>query len=161
MKKKALIFTAVFGIIFLAVLLFSASIFKSAMAQKEEGHEAAAAAAKEKTELTTADKVETFVGKQKYYVVAGTDKHDAKMYVWVPAGKKAKILSKKASDGISSDKAAKIVQDAGLVSKLKDVHPARENNVLLWEVTYLNKDGQYSFSYVDFTSGKILKNITP
>lgn len=83
------------------------------------------------------------------------------MYVWVPADKKAKILSKKASDGISSGKAAKIVRDEGLVSKLNGVHPARENNVPLWEVTYINKSGQYSFSYVDFTSGKILKNITP
>lgn len=161
MRKKALIFTAVFGIIFLAVLLFSAGIFKSALAQKEEGHETAAAAAKEKTNLTDAEKVETFVGKQKYYVVTGTDKHGKDMYVWVPADKKAKILSKKASDGISSGKAAKIVRDEGLVSKLNGVHPARENNVPLWEVTYINKSGQYSFSYVDFTSGKILKNITP
>lgn len=65
------------------------------MAQKEEGHETAAAAAKEKTDLTDAEKVETFVGKQKYYVVTGTDKHGKDMYVWVPADKKAKILSKK------------------------------------------------------------------
>ncbi len=48
MRKKALIFTVIFGIIFLAVLLVSASIYKSAMAQKEEGHEAAAAEAKKK-----------------------------------------------------------------------------------------------------------------
>lgn len=82
------------------------------------------------------------------------------MYGFRPT-KKAKILSKKASDGISSGKAAKIVRHEGLVSKLNGVHPARENNVPLWEVTYINKSGQYSFSYVDFTSGKILKNITP
>ncbi|MBD4755542.1 hypothetical protein GUG22_01900, partial [Xanthomonas citri pv. citri] len=78
-----------------------------------------------------------------------------------PADKKAKILSKEAKEGISEDKAAKIIKDEGLVSKQKEVHLAREGNVLLWEVTYLDKEGQYSLSYVDFTTGKILKNITP
>ncbi|MCY8933407.1 cell wall elongation/penicillin-binding protein regulator TseB [Bacillus atrophaeus] len=161
MRKKTLIFTAIFGIIFLAVLLVSASIFKSAMAQKEEGHEEAAASAKKETGLTEVDQVETFVGKEKYYIVKGTDKHDTVMYVWVPADKKAKIFSKKANEGITEQKAAKIIQDEGLVSKQKEVRLAREDNVLLWEVTYLDKEGQYSLSYVDFSSGKILKNITP
>lgn len=67
----------------------------------------------------------------------------------------------KAADGISSRQAAKAVQEEGLLSELKEVHLAREGNVLLWEVTYLNKDGQYSLSYVDFINGKIHKNITP
>ncbi|MBT9249988.1 cell wall elongation/penicillin-binding protein regulator TseB [Bacillus halotolerans] len=161
MRKKALIFTAIFGIIFLAVLLVSANIYKSAMAQKEKGHEAATAEAKKETDLTSVDQVETFVGKEKYYIVKGTDKKGIKLYVWVPEDKKAKILSKEAKEGITEDKAAKIIQDEGLVSKQKEIHLAREGNVLLWEVTYLDKEGQYSLSYVDFTTGKILKNITP
>ncbi|QIW80415.1 cell wall elongation/penicillin-binding protein regulator TseB [Bacillus tequilensis] len=161
MRKKALIFTVIFGIIFLAVLLVSANIYKSALAQKEEGHDAAAAEAKKETDLANVDQVETFVGKEKYYVVKGTDKKGTALYVWVPDDKKAKILSKEAKEGISEGKAAKIIQDEGLVSKQKEVHLGREGNVLLWEVTYLDKEGQYSLSYVDFTTGKILKNITP
>ncbi|MEN2447257.1 hypothetical protein AAZF84_05235, partial [Bacillus sp. JR_15] len=33
--------------------------------------------------------------------------------------------------------------------------------VLLWEVTYLNENNQYSFSYVDFSTGHVEKNVTP
>lgn len=95
MRKKALIFTVIFGIIFLAVLLVSASIYKSAMAQKEEGHEAAAAEAKKETDLAHIDQVETFVGKEKYYVVKGTDKKGTALYVWFLLIKKQKFSQKK------------------------------------------------------------------
>ena len=90
-------------------------------------------------------------------LLQGTDKKGDKIYVWVPADKKAKTLYKKATAGITGRQAAKAVQDEGLMSELKEVHLAREGNVLLWEVTYLNKDGQYSLSYVDFKTEKFTK----
>lgn len=130
------------------------------MDQKENGHEQVAETARQEAGLKQVDSVETFVGKEKQYIVTGADKKGDKMYVWVPADKKQKTLYK-ASAGITGRQAAKAVQDEGLMSELKEVHLAREGNVLLWEVTYLNKDGQYSLSYVDFINGKIHKNITP
>lgn len=63
------------------------------------------------------------------------------MYVWVLVDKKVKIFLKKVSDGILSGKAVKIVQDVGFVFKLNDVYLVRENDVLLWEVIYINKNG--------------------
>ncbi len=64
------------------------------MAQKKKATTQPPLTAKEKTDLTDAEKVETFVGKQKYYVVTGTDKHGKDMYVWVPADKKQKFSQK-------------------------------------------------------------------
>lgn len=161
MGKKTLIFILIFGIIFLTALLAGANVYRTAMDQKESGHEQAAETAKQEAGLKQVDSVETFVGKEKQYIVTGTDKKGGKMYVWVPADKKQKTIYKKAADGITGRQASKAVQDEGLVSEFKEVHLAREGNVLLWEVTYLNKDGQYSLSYVDFINGKIHKNITP
>nr|WGD72438.1 cell wall elongation/penicillin-binding protein regulator TseB [Bacillus subtilis] len=161
MRKKALIFTVIFGIIFLAAFLSRQAFINQPWHKRKRGTKRNTAEAKKETDLANVDQVETFVGKEKYYVVKGTDKIGTALYVWVPADKKAKILSKEAKEGISEDKAAKIIKDEGLVSKQKEVHLAREGNVLLWEVTYLDKEGQYSLSYVDFTTGKILKNITP
>ncbi|ATH92142.1 hypothetical protein ACH95_07555 [Bacillus glycinifermentans] len=161
MGKKTLIFILIFGIIFLTAILAGANVYRTAMSQKESGHPEAAALAKEKADLKEVDSVETFVGKEKQYIVEGKNQKGEKMYVWVPADKKQKTIFKKASDGISSRQAAKAVENGGLVSDLKQVHLAREGNVLLWEVSYLNKDGQYSLSYVDFINGKIHKTITP
>ncbi|MBU8784864.1 MULTISPECIES: cell wall elongation/penicillin-binding protein regulator TseB [Bacillus] len=161
MGKKTLIFILIFGIIFLTAILAGANVYRTAMSQKESGHPEAAALAKEKADLKEVDSVETFVGKEKQYIVEGKNKKGENMYVWVPDDKKQKTIFKKASDGISSRQAAKAVENEGLVSHLKQVHLAREGNVLMWEVIYLNKDGQYSLSYVDFINGKIHKTITP
>ncbi|MFN2745624.1 MULTISPECIES: cell wall elongation/penicillin-binding protein regulator TseB [Bacillus] len=161
MGKKTLIFILIFGIIFVTAILTGANVYQTAMSQKESGHEEAAETAKKEAGLKEVDNVETFVGKEKQYIVIGKNKKGEKMYVWVPADKKQKTIVKNASDGITSRQAAKAVQDKGLMSSLQEVHLAREGNVLLWEVTYLNQDGQYSLSYVDFINGKIHKNITP
>lgn len=161
MGKKTLIFILIFGIIFVTAILAGANVYQTAMDQKESGHQEAAETAKKKADLKEVGTVETFVGKEKQYIVEGKNKKGEKMYVWVLTDKKQKTMFKKAADGISSRQAAKAVQEEGLLSELKEVHLAREGNVLLWEVTYLNKDGQYSLSYVDFINGKIHKNITP
>ncbi|MEC1260563.1 cell wall elongation/penicillin-binding protein regulator TseB [Bacillus swezeyi] len=161
MGKKTLIFTLIFGIIFVTAILAGANVYQTAMNQKESGHKQAAETAKKEADLKEVDSVETFVGKEKQYIVAGKNQKGEKMYVWVPADNKQKTIFKKAADGITSRQAARAVQDEGLMSTLKEVHLAREGNVLLWEVTYLNQDEQYSLSYVDFINGKIHKNITP
>lgn len=74
---------------------------------------------------------------------------------------KRKSDRKKAKEGITSNQAVQAVQKENTVSKLKEVKLAREGDVLLWEVTYLNENNQYSFSYVDFSTGHVEKNLTP
>ncbi|MDG3043478.1 PepSY domain-containing protein [Bacillus sp. B6(2022)] len=70
---------------------------------------------------------------------------------------KEKVIAKKAKEGITSNQAVQAVQKENTISKLKNVQLAREGDVLLWEVTYLNENNQYSFSYVDFTTGRVEK----
>lgn len=65
------------------------------MDQKENGHEQVAETARQEAGLKQVDSVETFVGKEKQYIVTGADKKGDKMYVWVPADKKQKTLYKK------------------------------------------------------------------
>ncbi|NPC92829.1 DUF5590 domain-containing protein [Bacillus sp. WMMC1349] len=162
MGKKTLIFTLVFGsIMLIAVVLVGINIYQTAMAQKESGHQSAVEIAKKKADLKQVDNVETYVGKEKQYIVEGKNQKDEKVYVWVPADKKQKLMFKRAKDGITSKQAIKTVQDQGHLSELKGVHLAREGSTLLWEVTYLNQNDQYSLSYVDFTNGKVHKNMTP
>ena len=144
----------------LTALLAGANVYRTAMDQKENGHEQAAETARQEAGLKQVDSVETFVGKEKQYIVTGADKKATKCMFGCLLTKAENALQK-ASAGITGRQAAKAVQDEGLMSELKEVHLAREGNVLLWEVTYLNKDGQYSLSYVDFINGKIHKNITP
>ncbi|MBJ8056716.1 DUF5590 domain-containing protein, partial [Bacillus cereus] len=71
-------------------------IYQIAMGQKEEGHEAAIERAKKQASLAQVEQVDTFVGKEKQFIVEGKNKQNEAIYVWVPASKKEKVIAKKA-----------------------------------------------------------------
>ncbi|AKU32733.1 MULTISPECIES: cell wall elongation/penicillin-binding protein regulator TseB [Bacillus] len=161
MKKIVWIISSVAALVLLIGIISFSWIYQMAMGQKEEGHEAAIERAKKQASLAQVEQVDTFVGKEKQFIVEGKNKQNEAIYVWVPASKKEKVIAKKAKEGITSNQAVQAVQKENTISKLKNVQLAREGDVLLWEVTYLNENSQYSFSYVDFTTGRVEKNLTP
>jgi len=161
MKKIVWIISSVAALVLLIGIISFSWIYQMAMGQKEEGHEAAIERAKKQASLAQVEQVDTFVGKEKQFIVEGKNKQNEAIYVWVPASKKEKVIAKKAKEGITSTQAVQAVQKENTISKLKNVQLAREGDVLLWEVTYLNENNQYSFSYVDFTTGRVEKNLTP
>ncbi|WHX69934.1 cell wall elongation/penicillin-binding protein regulator TseB [Bacillus altitudinis] len=161
MKKIVWIISSVAALVLLIGIISFSWIYQIAMGQKEEGHEAAIERAKKQASIEQVEQVDTFVGKEKQIIVEGKNKQNEAIYVWVPASKKEKVIAKKAKEGITSNQAVQAVQKENTISKLKNVQLAREGDVLLWEVTYLNENNQYSFSYVDFTTGRVEKNLTP
>ncbi|WLP58012.1 cell wall elongation/penicillin-binding protein regulator TseB [Bacillus pumilus] len=161
MKKIVWIISSIVALVLLIGIISFTWIYQIAMGQKEQGHEAAIERAKKQANIVKVEQVETFVGKEKQFIVEGKNKQNETTYVWVPASKKEKVIAKKAKEGITSNQAVQAVQKENTVSKLKDVQLAREGDVLLWEVTYLNENKQYSFSYVDFLTGNVEKNVTP
>ncbi|WP_025093073.1 cell wall elongation/penicillin-binding protein regulator TseB [Bacillus safensis] len=161
MKKIVWIISSVVALVLFIGIISFTWIYQIAMGQREQGHEAAIERAKEQANIVQVEQVETFVGKEKQFIVEGKNKQNETTYVWVPASKKEKVIAKKAKEGITSNQAVQAVQKENTVSKLKEVKLAREGDVLLWEVTYLNENNQYSFSYVDFSTGHVEKNLTP
>ncbi|WLW67967.1 cell wall elongation/penicillin-binding protein regulator TseB [Bacillus safensis] len=161
MKKIVWIISSVVALVLLIGIISFTWIYQIAMGQREQGHESAIERAKEQANIVQVEQVETFVGKEKQFIVEGKNKQNETTYVWVPASKKEKVIAKKAKEGITSNQAVQAVQKENTVSKLKEVKLAREGDVLLWEVTYLNENNQYSFSYVDFSTGHVEKNLTP
>lgn len=161
MKKIVWIISSVAALVLLIGIISFSWIYQIAMGQKEEGHEAAIERAKKQASIEQVEQVDTFVGKEKQFIVEGKNKQNDAIYVWVPASKKEKVIAKKAKEGITSNQAVQAVQKENTISKLKNVQLAREGDVLLWEVTYLNENNQLSFSYVDFTTGRVEKNLTP
>ncbi|WP_151040001.1 cell wall elongation/penicillin-binding protein regulator TseB [Bacillus safensis] len=161
MKKIVWIISSVVALVLLIGIISFTWIYQIAMGQREQGHEAAIERAKEQANIVQVEQVETFVGEEKQFIVEGKNKQNETTYVWVPASKKEKVIAKKAKEGITSNQAVQAVQKENTVSKLKEVKLAREGDVLLWEVTYLNENNQYSFSYVDFSTGHVEKNLTP
>lgn len=161
MEKKYL-FIVLPLILLLAFGIFAGTvIYQPAMAQKAEGHDQAINKAEEAAHLTKIDQAHTFVGKEKHFIIEGKNDKNESVYVWVPDNKNQKIIYKAINEGITEKQAADVLRDGGEARDVIGIQLAREGDVLLWEVAYMNQDNQYTLSYVDFSNGKIHKTITP
>ncbi len=119
MGKKTLIFILIFGIIFLTALLAGANVYRTAMDQKESGHEQAAETAKQEAGLKQVDSVETFVGKEKQYIVTGTDKKAAKCMFGCLLTKSRKRFTKKRQTALPAARLQKRFRMKALCLSLK------------------------------------------
>lgn len=160
--EKKLLFIVLPLLFLLAVGIFAgAAIYQPAMAQKAEGHNQAIKKAEAAAHLTEVDQARTFVGKEKHFIISGKNDKNDSVFVWVPENKKQNILFKAKNEGISENQAIAVLRDGGIARDVIGIQLAREGDVLLWEVAYMNQDNQYTLCYIDFSNGKIHKTITP
>ena len=105
--------------------------------------------------------VDYYNGKSAYIVVQGTDEKGEQLIVWVP--EKKGYCSKEKSEGISEKEAIqRTIEQVGNESKESKSKPKEimkvklgfENDVPLWEVTYIDDDNRYSYYYLEFKDGK-------
>jgi uncharacterized protein YpmB len=76
----------------------------------------------------------------------------------MPKSKKQTAVLKKASSGITKEKAISIVKNDKNPQEIKSVRLGIENKKPLWEVTYVDKDKKHlTYYYLDFSSGEFIK----
>ncbi|CAM3868326.1 peptidase M4 [Bacillus cereus] len=157
----------IFAIIIVIVAsgIYGAYVYNKAMENKIPKESKVVEIAKEKAKLTKVKSVDYFNGKSSYTVVQGTDEKGEQIIVWVPE-KKGDTIVRKKSEGISEKEAiqrtAEQVDDGSKESKSKpkEILKAKlgvENNIPLWEVTYIDDENRYSYYYLEFKDGKFLR----
>ncbi|ABO67460.1 MULTISPECIES: DUF5590 domain-containing protein [Geobacillus] len=146
------------ALIFLGILIWQAwSIYGEAMVPKRSMVEKAFARAKEAVGLVDVKKVYTYYGDEACTVFIGrTKQEETDVVVWVPE-KKGDIVVKKANSGISEAEARAILQRDRHPQRVIDVTLGMEKGVPLWELTYIDAEGRYSFYYLHFADGSFLK----
>jgi len=92
-------------------------------------------------------------GKSSYAVVQGVDEKGEQIIVWVPE-KKGNVLVRKKNEGISEKKALQIVAGERKPKELVKAKLGAENDVPLWEITYIDQEGRYTYYYLEFQDGK-------
>ncbi|MFX3622789.1 MAG: DUF5590 domain-containing protein [Ectobacillus sp.] len=156
MKKWVLI--AILAV--LVVISYSVYIYKETMGGKLQGEAKALIVAKEKKNLKKVTNVDYYNGMTSYKVVQGADNKGVQWIVWVPS-KRGKVLSSKKTDGISSEEAIRILREDNRPF-MQDKQPKQiikvklgaENDVPLWEITYIDHDNRYTYYYLNFKDGK-------
>ncbi|MCI0765763.1 DUF5590 domain-containing protein [Bacillus sp. TL12] len=143
-------------IVIVAIGLYGVHVYNATMEKKIPKKSKVVEIAKEKAKLTKVKNVEYYNGKSSYTVVQGVDEKGEKIIVWVPE-KKGDVLVKKQSEGISEKDALQIVTKEQKPKQFLKVKLGAENNVPLWEVTYIDDENRYTYYYLAFQDGKFLK----
>ncbi|WP_243521375.1 DUF5590 domain-containing protein [Bacillus pseudomycoides] len=143
-------------IVIVAIGLYGVHVYNATMEKKIPKESKVVEIAKEKAKLTKVKSVDYFNGESSYAVVQGVDEKGEKIIVWVPE-KKGDVLVKKQSEGISEKDALQIVAKEQKPKQFLKAKLGAENNVPLWEVTYIDDENRYIYYYLAFQDGKFLK----
>ncbi|MDH4421062.1 MULTISPECIES: DUF5590 domain-containing protein [Bacillus] len=154
----------IFAIIIVIVAsgIYGAYVYNKTMEKKIPKESKSVEIAKEKAKLTKVKSVDYYNGKSSYTVVQGTDEKGEPIIVWVP-DKKGNVLVKKKSEGISEKEALqKLAEQAtgkGDEPKPKPkqivkVKLGAENDIPLWEITYIDQEDRYTYYYLEFQNGE-------
>ncbi|KPD00795.1 hypothetical protein LR69_00877 [Geobacillus sp. BCO2] len=101
-------------------------------------------------------KVYTYYGDEACTVFIGRTKQGKAVVVWVPE-KEGNVVVKGVDSGISEAEARAILQRDRRPRRIIDATLGMEKGVPLWELTYIDAEGRYSFYYLHFADGAFLK----
>lgn len=138
--------------------LGAGNLYFKALQPKREAEEQAAQKAKKAYDLKEISSTDTYYGSDTYYIVKAKNKKNEKVIVWVPKNeKKHDMIVRKEKSGISRDNVISIVQKERSPEKIKTVRLGMENELPIWEVTYVDEKNSFTYYYVDFQTGEFLK----
>ncbi|PDZ75059.1 cell wall elongation regulator TseB-like domain-containing protein [Bacillus pseudomycoides] len=140
-------------IVIVAIGLYGVHVYNATMEKKIPKESKVVEIAKEKAKLTKVKTVDYYNGKSSYAVVQGVDEKEEQIIVWVPE-KKGNVLVRKKNEGISEKKALQIVAGERKPKELVKAKLGAENDVPLWEITYIDQEGRYTYYYLEFQDGK-------
>ncbi|WP_246079038.1 DUF5590 domain-containing protein [Paenibacillus piri] len=137
------------------IVYLSIFIFNKVQEDEWKVQRSAVQTAYEKTILTEADKVETFVGDQPFTVVHGMDKIGQRLIVWVGQDQ---IYTQMETDGITADQAGQLLMARQPAAEIMRLIPGVLNGALVWEAFYkvMPEDagrGHFYYDYYNFKDG--------
>ncbi|WP_409301338.1 DUF5590 domain-containing protein [Peribacillus sp. SCS-155] len=152
--KKWVIFAAALVICIGGV---TAAAYIHALGPKKEAADIAFKEAKDAAGIVTMDDFYVYNGKDSYNVVVGETKKGTKKVIWLPNKKGSQPVIENYDTGISKSEITRIANKQLKPAKIISLKLGMEQDVPLWEVTYLDKSNRYNYDYYDFKSGEWLK----
>lgn len=145
--------------ILLAALLAVAGLYSSALHPLKTARAQAEAKALDSNLLQSADEYYLYNGSASYSVVIGKDADGEKTVVFLPEKGNAEPTVMKWSDGISKEKAFNMVQEEARPKKVLGVRLGMEQDIPIWEISYLDENSTLNYMYIQFETGKWWRKI--
>lgn len=168
MGKKTIITLVVLVVVIIISIGVFASIYNTARSQYNEGHQHSKEIALEKGKLATIETIHTFNGHIKYHIISGENVNREPVFVWIPIlsnvqkeedRNEEELVVKKQSSGITKEEAIQVVKSEYNVKKLINVQIGMDADIPIWEVKYKDQANRYTFDFVRFSNGEIIKHM--
>jgi len=150
-KWGFILIAAVCIFIWIAVETYGSAVEPKRLAQSK-----ALQRAKEEVEFAEIHDIHTYHGDQQYITIMGTDKADNHIIVWVPENEE-RVIVKKANKGITKEDAISKLKADRNPKEIISIRLGMENELPLWEITYIDRENRYSFYYLSFEDGTFLR----
>lgn len=148
------------GLLIVIIIGVSSFVYIKAMEPINEAEKIATKIAKEEASITTVHDFSIYNGTKTYYIIQGKASNGKNMIVWIPEEKKDRnIIIRAANRGVSKEDAIRIITEKKSPKEIKSVKLGMENNIPLWEVYYSSTEDSISYYYIDFATGRMLKDI--
>jgi uncharacterized protein YpmB len=143
----------------LVIIWLLASLYFAVMKdEKELVNEAIKKAEKTYGPVEVID-IEHYFGTNAYRIIEAINA-EGKVYIFVPETSTGKLLTIKASAGITKENAKGIALKRKNVQDIIDVRLAIENDMPLWEIVYEDEFDDRTYLYLLFKNGKFYKRYT-
>ncbi|WP_070121108.1 DUF5590 domain-containing protein [Bacillus marinisedimentorum] len=147
--------------IMIAVLAIAAvslvNLYRTTLDPEKERADEASSVALENTEMESVGKVEHFHGTSAYHVVSGTDGSGQRMFAWIPDNHDGEPIVRYEKEGISKGQVIDFFNKEVNPRKIIDVRLGIEENVPVWEVSYIDRKDRISYYYLAFKDGTFIK----
>jgi uncharacterized protein YpmB len=127
-------------------------LYSQVQAEPHQEEKRAIETAKKSKDLKSITNVEHFFKNETYYVVEGKNEYGTDMIVWVGDGEM--IYSDIANGGLSEREMIDYVKKNYNAEKIIDSRLGMEDEIPLWEVTFLDDENRYTYYYGYFETGK-------
>ncbi|MCV9888382.1 cell wall elongation regulator TseB-like domain-containing protein [Metabacillus halosaccharovorans] len=160
MEKKIVIPLFILGVLIISGIWILTSSYLTARGQYEDGYEQSKQFAMEEANLKNISKINTFNSDQKYHVITAKNNENEQVYGWISNIKKErKMIVKKKTAGITKNEALESVNEEHNPSEIISVQLGMDEGIPIWEVKYQDESDRYTFDYVNFYDGKIIKHM--
>ncbi len=160
MRKKANIILFIIIVLILSGVWIFTSTYLKAREDYESGHKESKKFAIENANLSAISQINTFSADKKYHVITGENSNDEPVYAWISnVNKEREIIVKKQSSGITKEEALERVYQEHNPSEIISVQLGMDEGVPIWEVKYQDESDRYTFDFVNFYDGEIIKHM--
>lgn len=151
MKKWILIGLA----IIIIVIWQSVDVYQSAKAEKVNGNETARQKVMGTYSISKIHHITFYHGQKDYHVIDATLQDGRHVFIWVPdKDKDGQFLMLPVSDGYSKSEILNAFKSHVSYKRIVSTRLGVEDSTPAWEITYIDSDGSYVFSYYNFETGE-------